>query len=152
LALGWHGKALQRQLELAVVDPQDARRRLTGDTATVIKPTDFQTDLAETYIARGVVLEGLSEPARPEPSYEEALKILVPLTKEHPGMTGPGRNHARALSYLGALHGSLDKLKEADTILRRLVHNNPNVILFRAAAAQNTSARGELRCRAARSA
>ena len=153
-ALRGHDQAWQLQdelVKLVKLDPERIRRRLESDKQSVIKPTDFQTDLASTYIARGILWTELGDRVKATEEYKNARAILDPLFKEHAGMTQVRRDFARTATYLGELGGPGAALDEADRILRPLVRENPDVTDYRAAAARNTSARGERLCRIAKS-
>ena len=111
----WHDKALQKQRELVELDPEEALRRLEADTKTLIKPTDFQSDLASTYGARGIILTELGRRSRRRRrEHEEALAILDRLAEEYPGVPKYQGERAWTLTHLGALRGSAEDLKRAD--------------------------------------
>jgi tetratricopeptide (TPR) repeat protein len=139
---------LKLQSELIELDPEEALRRLEADTKTLIKPADFQSDLASTYGARGVILAELGRPKEAEAEHEEALAILDQLTVENPGVPKYQGERAWTLTHLGAIRGSVGDLKQADEVFRRLVGDHPNVTRFRAGAARNKAARGEWLVRA----
>ncbi len=125
-------------------DPEKMRGRLESDKKSVIKPTDFQSDLASTHIARGILWTELGDPIKAKEEHKKARHaILGPLFEEHAGMTQVRRDFARTATYLGELGDPSADLNEADSILRALVSDNRDVIDYRAAAARNTSARGE---------
>jgi serine/threonine protein kinase len=143
-ALDWHTEALKLQRELAAVDPATAERQLQGDTKTLITFRDFQSDLAATYVARGIISTQLGLKTEAVSEYQEALTILDQLIKDYPAVTQFQGDRAWVLTYLGALRSSRDELNEADQVFQRLVRDNPNVIRFRAGAARNEAARGML--------
>jgi serine/threonine protein kinase/xanthine/CO dehydrogenase XdhC/CoxF family maturation factor len=140
----WHGKALELQRELVDVDPAQAERQLKGDTKTVIMFRDFQADLAATHRALGVIRTEFGQHAEALDEYQQALKILDQLIKDHAGVTEFQGERAWVLSYRGSLRNSPAELDEAERVFRDLVRDNPNVIRFRAGAARNMAARGML--------
>ena len=143
-ALDWHGKASQLQHELAGLDPAVAQEQLERDTTTLIKFTDFQSDLANTHITLGILWFELGQLDNAEAAHTQARTIFDRLVEMYPGVTKFQNDQAWASTHLGALRGSLDDLNAADAVFQRLLSDNPTVIRLRSRAAFNKAARGKL--------
>jgi tetratricopeptide (TPR) repeat protein len=143
-ALKWHSSALKLQLELAGTDPERAEQELKRDTKTLITFRDFQSDLALTYVARGLILTELGERDEAIAEHQKAFDILDELTRSYPAVTQFQGDRAWVLTHLGSLRNSPDELKKADQVFQGLVRANKKVILFAAGAARNQAARGML--------
>jgi tetratricopeptide (TPR) repeat protein len=126
------------------VDSAAAEQQLKDDTKTVITFGDFQSDLATTYMARGVILTELGQDAEAIAEHQKAHFYFDQLVKAYPAVTQYQGERAWVSTYLGVLcNNSKRELDDARQDFERLLRDTPNVIRLKAGAARNRAARGE---------
>jgi serine/threonine-protein kinase len=128
-ALRDHEEALAIRLRLAHANPSN---------------TEFQSDLADSYDAVGIVQNAMGRPALARVAYEQARGIRERLAEENPAETQFRLDLAATLIYIGNMEladgrreESLASHTQAATINERLARENPSVVPFQAALAKS---------------